>query len=80
MPEFARIIRIPAIVALLIAATVSMGQSDDSLGPISRSAARESEGEFHFVRLAYSENRFAAQGGRRAAWQTDWPDAEHHFL
>lgn len=80
MPKIARKIRIPAIVALLIAATVSMGQSDNRFDPASPSTARESDGEFHFVRLAYSVNRFASQGGRREAWQTDWPDAEHHFL
>ena len=37
-------------------------------------------GEFEFVRLAYSPNRFAGAGGRRQAWETDYPDAEHHFL
>lgn len=38
-----------------------------------------SDGEFQFVRLAYSANRYA-QGRRGEPWQTDWPDAEHHFL
>jgi hypothetical protein len=37
-----------------------------------------SPGEFHFVRLAYSE---AATGlRRRERWLTDWPEAEQHLL
>lgn len=39
----------------------------------------QTDGEFQFVRLAYSSNRFG-RGGRRAPWRTDWPDAEFHFL
>ena len=39
-------------------------------------------GEFTFVRLQYRPNPY--MGGRgwggREIWQTDWPDAEHHFL
>lgn len=38
----------------------------------------ESAAEFHFVRLAYSTHQ--SMQGRRQVWQTDWPDAEHHFL
>ena len=47
---------------------------------IPRSAASRdlSDGEFHFVRLAYSSHE--SMRGRRQMWQTDWPDAEHHFL
>ena len=41
---------------------------------------REAPGEFQFVRLAYSSNSYGRGGwGRRQMWQTDWPDAEHHF-
>lgn len=43
---------------------------------------RDSEGEFQFVRLAYSSNSYGRRGGGwggRQRWQTDWPDAEHHF-
>jgi hypothetical protein len=43
----------------------------------------EADGEFQFVRLAYSSNNYGrgrgGYGGRRQAWQTDWPDAEYHF-
>lgn len=42
----------------------------------------ESDGEFQFVRLAYSSNNYGRGGGgwgRRQRWQTDWPDAEYHF-
>ena len=43
---------------------------------------RESPGEFEFVRLAYVSNGYGGGRGwgRRQPWQTDWPDAEHHFL
>jgi hypothetical protein len=45
---------------------------------------READGEFQFVRLAYSSNNYGRRGsggryGGRQAWQTDWPDAEYHF-
>lgn len=47
-----------------------------------RRMSRESPGEFQFVRLAYSVNQYARRGGwgGRQVWQTDWPDAEQHFL
>ena len=44
---------------------------------------REAPGEFQFARLAYNTNPYAQTRGygwgRRQMWQTDWPDAEHHF-
>lgn len=45
-------------------------------------SVREADGEFQFVRLAYSSNNYGRGGGgwgRRQRWQTDWPDAEYHF-
>lgn len=47
---------------------------------IQPSAAREAPGEFQFVRLAYNANEYGRGWGRRQMWQTDWPDAEHHFV
>ena len=48
--------------------------------PDARRPVREAPGEFQFVRLAYSANQYSRGGwGRRQMWQTDWPDAEHHF-
>lgn len=46
------------------------------------STTREAPGEFEFVRLAYSVNQYGRRGGwgGRQMWQTDYPDAEHHFL
>jgi hypothetical protein len=41
--------------------------------------ASATAGEFRFVRLAYSSRGRRGWGGREM-WQTDWPDAEHHFL
>lgn len=40
------------------------------------------EGEFTFARLYYRPNpyRRSRGWGGREVWQTDWPDAEHHFL
>jgi hypothetical protein len=39
--------------------------------------ASEEPFEFRFVRLAYSPNGLHRM---RQSWQTDWPDAEQHFL
>ena len=69
------------VVAALLAAGVGAAQSLESLlEDIFETPEKEVPGEFHFVRLAYSTNRQAGPSGRRQAWQTDWPDAEHHFL
>lgn len=65
------------IAACLAAAGVALGQSD---GATRAGAAREAPGEFQFVRLAYSSNRFAGYGGGNQYWQIDYPDAEHHLL
>lgn len=35
--------------------------------------------EFHFARLIYSNAQYS-RGGRRAAWATDYPDAEYHLM
>jgi hypothetical protein len=59
--------------AALAASSIALGQSDDDI------EARAAPGEFEFVRLAYSGNRYA-RSNRGQAWRTDWPDAEHHFL
>ena len=59
--------------AALAAGSIALGQSDDDI------EARAAPGEFEFVRLAYSGNRYA-RSNRGQAWRTDWPDAEHHFL
>jgi hypothetical protein len=42
------------------------------------------EGEFHFVRLEYTDDRgggfrFGSRGGQNGWWAQDWPDAENHF-
>ena len=67
-----------ALTALtLIGVTVVWGQSGESEPP---RAVRETPGEFQFVRLAYTANRYGQGNWRRQMWQTDWPDAEHHFL
>ena len=70
-----------ACTALIAAMAWGQGRDDSDAGP--RPMVREAPGEFQFVRLAYSANRYGMGGGgwgRRQAWQTDWPDAEHHFL
>jgi hypothetical protein len=59
--------------AVLACGGIALGQSDDD------AEIGEAPGEFEFVRLAYSGNRYA-QSARGQAWRTDWPDAEHHFL
>jgi len=70
---------ISTAITLSFVTTDALSQTAD--GVASETFARESPGEFRFARLAYSSNRFSQGGrGRRQAWQTDWPDAEHHFL
>jgi hypothetical protein len=77
MPDFAKIALFVATVTSLVVAGIAAGQSDE---PREVEVAREAPGEFEFVRLAYSGNRFARSTQRGEAWRTDWPDAEHHFL
>ena len=69
----------PLVIALSIVTSVALGQAAPD-APARERVVRESPGEFQFVRLAYSANRYGGGGwGRRQAWQTDYPDAEHHF-
>ncbi len=67
------------VVAAAIGASVWAQSADESGG-----ARRESPGEFQFVRLMYAANRYGQRsygwGRGRQMWQTDWPDAEHHFV
>jgi hypothetical protein len=72
-------ILIAVAIALSIAATDVGAQTTATTTAVDES--REAPGEFRFARLAYSSNRYSQSGrGRRQAWQTDWPDAEQHFL
>jgi hypothetical protein len=71
---------VSTVLALTVAGTAALAQSGRPPAP--ERVVREAPGEFQFVRLAYSGNRYAGGGGgwgRRQAWQTDYPDAEHHF-
>jgi hypothetical protein len=73
-----------AIAVSVVTASV-WAQAIVSDGPDRVSGVSEADGEFRFVRLAYSSNRYGRGGngggyyGRRQRWQTDWPDAEYHF-
>jgi hypothetical protein len=80
MSQCARTIRFAATIALLIVACAASGQNDDAAVDMRSNEAHERPGEFQFVRLAYSLNRYARSGGGREPWRVDWPDAEHHFL
>ena len=73
MPKPDKFVIILFAAAALAAGGIALGQSDD------RVEVGEAPGEFEFVRLAYSGNRYA-RSSRGQAWRTDWPDAEHHFL
>jgi len=69
------------LIAALLTATTVWGQADTPGEQASKRSARESPGEFQFVRLAYAPNQYCGRGyGRQQMWQTDWPDAEHHFV
>ena len=66
--------------ALSIVTAVVWAQADNSGPEQPARIVREAPAEFQFVRLAYSSNSYGRGGwGRRQMWQTDWPDAEHHF-
>jgi len=78
MPKTLRKAGLLIIVATTLVAGGAAGQEPEPPRPL----VREAPGEFQFVRLAYSQNRYAGGGGwmrRRQMWQTDWPDAEEHF-
>ena len=79
MPDIVRnSLSILLIVLLMAAAADVLSQSREGVTPPSRG---ESQGEFQFVRLAYSTHQGRRSGfGGRQMWQTDWPDAEHHFV
>jgi hypothetical protein len=67
-----------AIAAFGLAAAVAQTQTARS---VVVSEGRASPAEFQFARLAYASNGMSrGYWGRREMWQTDWPDAEHHFL
>lgn len=80
MPKaFMKAFNLLLIAALLIATTV-WGQADTPGEQAPQRSARESPGEFQFVRLAYAPNQYCGGSGRQQMWQTDWPAAEHHFV
>jgi len=82
MPKPARMAWIAFALSIVTASVWAQAiVSDTAEAPRS---VREADGEFQFVRLAYSSNNYGRRGygggyGRRQAWQTDWPDAEYHF-
>lgn len=81
MPKLFRMARIA--LALSIVTTSVSAQAVVSAGTGEPGIAREADGEFQFVRLAYSSSNYGRAGyggyGRRNPWQTDMPDAEYHF-
>jgi hypothetical protein len=67
--------------AMVVSAQVAGGARAEDKTTKSEPKLNRSAGEFQFVRLAYSSNSYSGWGrGGRQMWQTDWPDAEHHFL
>jgi hypothetical protein len=74
-------IRLLIATAIVVSLAVTDARSQTADGNGAEFSIKEAAGEFRFARLAYSSNRFSQMGrGRRQAWQTDWPDAEYHFL
>jgi hypothetical protein len=79
MTQFAR----TAWSIVMIAVLIWFGLARSQERPLEHSdprLLREAPAEFQFVRLAYSSNNFGRGWGRRQMWQTDWPDAESHFV
>lgn len=82
MPKCPIAVLLNLVVAVMFASPVA-AQTDASAPLQDRRQAREAPGEFQFVRLMYQANRYCSNGWGRGgyqAWQTDWPDAEHHFV
>lgn len=73
MPRPHNLVHVLLVAAALASGGSALGQAVDDAG------IGAAPGEFEFVRLAYSGNRYAG-ANRGQAWRTDWPDAEHHFL
>ncbi len=61
---------------LLTSLLANLAQSQSTIQGFDREP--DAPGEFQFLRLAYGSNR-SGVGGRQP-WQTDWPDAEQHFV
>ena len=78
MPKTIRMAGLVFFVAAMVTTGSAAGQDDEETP---RPEVREAPGEFQFVRLAYSANRYGRGGGwgRRQRWETDFPDAEEHF-
>lgn len=82
MPKTALVVFSALFSAALLAGAVVWAQAGPAAPaePVSR---RTAPGEFQFARLAYNANPYGRNPGygwgRRQMWQTDWPDAEHHF-
>ena len=80
MPKPARMAWIAFALSIVTASVWAQAIISDTENTVRR--VPESDGEFQFVRLAYSSNNYGRGGGgwgRRQRWQTDWPDAEYHF-
>lgn len=82
MPRYRKYLPIVAFAIVFAGlAGVQAQTGDGRLDPRleARPTQREAPGEFQFARLAYRSNGMGRSWGRRQMWQTDWPDAEHHF-
>jgi hypothetical protein len=81
MPKFS--LAVIAVCAVFVAAATVWAQTSYLETPGSAPPSRDTLGEFHFARLMYNANKYGRNrgwGGGRQMWQTDWPDAEYHFL
>ncbi len=78
MPKAVANTLIAFALSTLIGAADAWGQTNESE---SRHTIREAPGEFQFVRLVYSANRYCDdRWGRSQWWKTDHPAAELHLL
>lgn len=82
-PATAILVALSAVAVLLCGAR-ALAQADGQGGQETPPRV-EAPAEFQFARLAYNANPYGQNSGygygrgRRQMWQTDWPDAEHHF-
>ncbi len=82
MPRIRPALLTVALAVIVAGVAVVRAQTSDALSQMleSRAASEGAPAEFQFARLAYRGNGMSGgRWGRREMWQTDWPDAEHHF-
>lgn len=70
----------PTCLILIVGFAWSLGSNLANAQALDRRYDGLPTAEFHFARLMYSNAPYSRGRGRRAAWMTDYPDAEYHLM